>query len=273
MRIALSLGLSVIALLSNAAEARSYRAPLALKGDPDAQMMAWARANAHGERVEDGVDVQWVDFTEDGAPDALTTFGLGERQLMYVLFRNECGHLVYQQTLDVFGVNPEALHADHGVLSFKTIVPAPGDYNCCWTGYHDWRVKLDQPPRDPRREIACGNSPRPFAARRADLRPFLESTPRLEAPADATVFNIFPRDMLLHWAPLSNAVSYIVDIEMFDSSVSAWLPEGDGSSSVSGTSYAFSFVGAQPGRWRVRGVDRLGNQSAFSEWRTFEHRR
>lgn len=273
MRIALSAGISLIALLSNAAEARSYRAPIPLKGDPEAQVMQWVHANAGDLAIAKGANIDWIDFTEDGAPDALASFGVwhggGDA---FALFRNECGRLVFQQTLAAYGVNPEALRARDGVLRFTTTVPAPGDYSCCWTGRREWRVKLDQPLRNPQREMACGNSPRSLAERRADLRPFLESAPHLEAPAAAAVFRIYPRDMLLQWAPLPNAATYDVDIEYFDNSANAWLPEGDGASAVAETSYAFAFIGAQPGRWRVRAVDRLGNQSAFSEWRTFEHR-
>jgi hypothetical protein len=104
---------------------------------------------------------------------------------------------------------------------------------------------------------------------------FRASAPAQEAPLPGTVFNMFPRQMLLQWTPMSDAIRYIVEIEIFDPSTNQWVedPASIRTAVVDGNTYAFEFVGAQPGRWRVRGLDSEGNQSSSSEWWTFQHMR
>ncbi len=42
---------------------------------------------------------------------------------------------------------------------------------------------------------------------------------------------------------------------------------------ITATSYTFTFIGAQPGRWRVFAVDSLGRPGFKSPWRVFVHER
>lgn len=283
MRLLLYAGLCAIAILPRPAEARSYRAPLAFKGDPEAEMFDWARANIRDGELAKGVELHWIDFTNDSAPDALVSFasyaGGNAAGFHYILFRNECGRMVFYQDVDASGVDVAELQLTHNrVLTFATTIQAPGDAHCCWTGRQHWRVKLAPDVNDRSdglRSSLCGNTPRPLAQRLEQARHFTESTPIALAPPSATVFSIFPRDTELRWASLPGAVTYAVEVEMFDTSIEAWVENPDRvlTDVVSATTYSFAFVGAQQGRWRVRGIDRLGRQSAFSPWWTFEHRR
>lgn len=97
-------------------------------------------------------------------------------------------------------------------------------------------------------------------------------------PADGTIFNHFPRDTILRWAPVSDAASYTVEIDCFHCCEDgAWCTDvGEAWSIRSGlstTSYNFSYVGAQPGRWRVWIIDQNGIQGPKSEWWEFEYTR
>ncbi len=80
------------------------------------------------------------------------------------------------------------------------------------------------------------------------------------APAPKTVFDYFPRTTTLKWEPVQGAVSYSLEIDHF---MMRWNTDHIGRSDqvVSGiktTSYTFSFVGAQPGHWRVWAIDAEG---------------
>jgi eukaryotic-like serine/threonine-protein kinase len=111
--------------------------------------------------------------------------------------------------------------------------------------------------------LGCGSS--------SPSAPSPPNTPVQLTPADRAVFNNFPRDTALTWSAVSGAASYWVEVE--------YCPSGpqcvDGNTSflrrenVTGTSFSFVFVGAQPGRWRVWAVGPTGLESAKSPWRTF----
>jgi hypothetical protein len=104
---------------------------------------------------------------------------------------------------------------------------------------------------------------------------FRASVPTLLSPASGSMFDVYPRQTLVQWAGLPGAVRYAVEIEIFDPGTGQWVENSNNVTHVEvyGESYMFNFVGAQPGRWRVRGVDRNGNMSAFSDWWTFEYKR
>jgi hypothetical protein len=40
---------------------------------------------------------------------------------------------------------------------------------------------------------------------------------------------------------------------------------------VPGSEFRLNFIGAQPGRWRVRGLDARGVAGPASPWRTFRY--
>jgi hypothetical protein len=96
------------------------------------------------------------------------------------------------------------------------------------------------------------------------------------APAHGSVFSHFPRTTTLTWAPVAGAASYIVEVDCFHCHQSGqWSAEiGQTFLEVPGittTSYTFDFVGAQPGRWRVRAVDANGVQGQITGWFEFTY--
>ncbi len=103
----------------------------------------------------------------------------------------------------------------------------------------------------------------------------LTKAPKQLSPADGTVFNHYPRVTTLRWASLPGAVSYTVEVQYIEPCGHAncrarlWKLARN----ITRTYYTFTFVGAQPGRWRVWGVDSRGRPGPKSPWWTFKYLR
>ena len=92
------------------------------------------------------------------------------------------------------------------------------------------------------------------------------------SPADGSVFNIYPRTTTLTWAPVPGAVSYVLEREFCSPlGCSDWSVAYPVVTGLTTTSFTFDFVGAQPGRWRVRAVDGAGGQGVVSPWWNFHY--
>jgi P pilus assembly chaperone PapD len=94
--------------------------------------------------------------------------------------------------------------------------------------------------------------------------------PKQLAPIDGAVFDHFPRTITLKWEPVEDVNNYRVEIERCGNPRcdETWqAPQG--TFTVTGTSYTFDFVGAQPGRWRVWAVDKKGQEHSKSDWSEF----
>lgn len=100
------------------------------------------------------------------------------------------------------------------------------------------------------------------------------AVPPLLEPAEAAVFNHYPRTMTFKWSPVGiPGATYSIEIDAFGAvNAGKWAQETFSTFAVyhniAGTSFNHSFVGAQPGRWRVRAkID--GRYCNWSEWRYF----
>ncbi len=110
--------------------------------------------------------------------------------------------------------------------------------------------------------------------------------PAQTVPADGAFFDYFPRRTVLEWSPVEGAVSYSVEIDYCSGrrrgaeecedpqplplGAKEYWPQG---SDIVGTSYEVTFIGAQPGRWRVWAVDTQGREGFKSPWRLFTYLR
>lgn len=107
--------------------------------------------------------------------------------------------------------------------------------------------------------------------------------PKNGSPADGTIFYHYPRTTTLEWSAVPGAATYTVELELC-----TWeRPDGTECkethpmlslrepppTGIEGTSYQFSFLGAQPGRWRVWAVDARGRAGSKSPWSIFVYRR
>jgi len=104
------------------------------------------------------------------------------------------------------------------------------------------------------------------------------SKPTIINPISKAQYSHFPRTLDLPWQPCSGLypITYELDLSIVyrKHPDGEWLPEWSESDEASfrrpnGPHLAISFPGAQPGRFRVRGVNSLGN-GEWSEYREFE---
>jgi hypothetical protein len=120
--------------------------------------------------------------------------------------------------------------------------------------------------------------------------------PKLLVPVEGAVLHDVSKPLVLSWGPVPSAAAYLLEWDYGWSSQGAlvWWSEqperipqpelakewwfGSHHRSLSEiptteTSYNLSFVGAQPGRWRVWAVDADDNPGIKSEWREFRYTR
>ncbi len=104
----------------------------------------------------------------------------------------------------------------------------------------------------------------------------LLAAPQHLSPHDGTVFDHYPRTTTLRWNPVPGAYSYTVELDCYhcckagqwctDVGETYYLQPG-----VRTTTFEFSYVGAQPGRWRVWAVDADSHEGQKSSWWGFDY--
>jgi hypothetical protein len=122
-----------------------------------------------------------------------------------------------------------------------------------------------QPPPSPTPTVAA-ITPSPTPLIFVILTP---AAPVQTSPPEGHVYNIFPRTMTLQWNAVGSAAEYEVRIQYCNTDGSDCNPWDQATTHE--THYTFNFVGAQPGRWRVRAVTGGGLVGEWSPWRTFRH--
>jgi hypothetical protein len=104
------------------------------------------------------------------------------------------------------------------------------------------------------------------------------------SPADGAIIDESRRNKTkLEWAAVEGAVAYSVEVDFC-----RWIAKGRTDcvdpqphilkgmpqmTNLTETSVEFTFIGAQPGRWRVWAVDKDGNEGFKSPWRAFAYTR
>lgn len=97
------------------------------------------------------------------------------------------------------------------------------------------------------------------------------TTPTLIYPSDRTKFDHYPRFVDLRWNPSSGKypIEYQIEVDSGQFAGGAILSYHEFERLRSEMPYSvFAFVGQNPGRWRVKAKNELG-ESDWSEWRTF----
>ncbi len=132
-----------------------------------------------------------------------------------------------------------------------------------------------------RRSNDTFNAPLNEAEKRAGLN--LPAPVQL-SPADGVIFDGFPREKLkLEWAAVEGALTYSVEVDFCRGPTKGNTDCVDPQphilkgmppmTDIVQTSVEFTFIGAQPGRWRVWAVDKDGNEGFKSPWRAFAYGR
>lgn len=97
--------------------------------------------------------------------------------------------------------------------------------------------------------------------------------PKLISPRDRAIFDGYPRRLTCKWEASPGAVAYLLEWDYMTQD--AWHTESEGipgsAYETTGPEITLDFVGAQPGRWRVWPVNRIGQRGNPSEWRTFRY--
>lgn len=96
--------------------------------------------------------------------------------------------------------------------------------------------------------------------------------PTILNPQNGQIFSGYPRNLTLDWEEVTGAVSYEVQLEACDQNGQNCFNHpatNDPPRITQATEYSFSFVGNQPGRWRVRAFDSNGVAGEWSSWWTF----
>lgn len=108
--------------------------------------------------------------------------------------------------------------------------------------------------------------------------------PVQQFPGPNAMLSRSPRVTKLEWEAVKGAVSYTVEIDVcqaveagredcVDPQPHNMVERNPTPKGLTGTSYEFDFVGANPGRWRVWAVDKEGRAGFKSPWRKFTHLR
>ena len=98
---------------------------------------------------------------------------------------------------------------------------------------------------------------------------FILKAPTLLFPVKNHVYNMFPRLMQFSWRSVSGAKQYEIEIEYKSGTLWSKMKKDK----TSGLTYTTTFIGAQPGRWRVWALDKNGVAGEKSVWQTFRHLR
>lgn len=151
--------------------------------------------------------------------------------------------------------------------TWTTATTTSSSYSFTWVGDNYGRWRVTALGSDGTASSASGW--RRFYYQTATGQPL--PSPMLLSPADGSVFGHYPRTTTLTWGPVEGAASYLLEIEYCDPSGCATWSEPYGPYSVAGTDYTFDFVGAQPGRWRVRAINSAGTTGRVSAWSNFRY--
>ena len=110
----------------------------------------------------------------------------------------------------------------------------------------------------------------------ASVNDLVPGAPVQVSPADSAVLTNFPRTTVYVWHALPAAKLYGFDVDCFHCCVhNEWCTD-IGQPPIRhfvllDTTVVDNFIGAQPGRWRVWGINSLGDSLPKSHWRVFTY--
>jgi hypothetical protein len=99
--------------------------------------------------------------------------------------------------------------------------------------------------------------------------PTVLPAPVLVSPADNALFFRYPRTTTLKWQAVTGAVKYKVEVLCDTCGSTPWTPWV--TTTVTGTSYTFDWVGDNTGRWRITAIAADGTPGTPSGYRQFKY--
>lgn len=110
------------------------------------------------------------------------------------------------------------------------------------------------------------NGDRSVSATFGPPTPVVLTAPVLVSPANGAVLFNFPRVATVTWRAVTGAAKYHMEAQI---NTGTWVSASD--QTGTGTSATFTFVGDNPGRWRVTAIAPDGTPGPTSAWRTFSY--
>jgi hypothetical protein len=110
------------------------------------------------------------------------------------------------------------------------------------------------------------NGDRSVSATFGPPTPVVLPAPVLLKPANGAVLFNYPRNTTVTWQAVPGAAKYHMESQYNGGS---WTSMSD--QTVTGTSASFTFIGDNPGRWRVTAIAPDGTPGTTSGWRTFSY--
>jgi uncharacterized repeat protein (TIGR02543 family) len=104
----------------------------------------------------------------------------------------------------------------------------------------------------------------------ASRPPTVLPAPVQVSPADGTLFTNYPRNTTLTWRAVTGADKYLLEVQCDTCGSSPWVPWI--TQTVTATSYSFTWVGDNTGRWRVTAIAPDGTKGVASGFWTFKFR-
>ena len=102
--------------------------------------------------------------------------------------------------------------------------------------------------------------------------------PRLKSPPSEIEFEHTPRELQLVWGTVSGAASYTLDLDCKGCCApryDVYCGDEEGGKplltipALTQPEFFTTFIGAHPGRWRVRAIGKDGKPGPWSGWSTF----
>ena len=229
-----------------------------------------------------------VNVKEDESPPFVKVKLSRAGKLSIRIVNQETGQQIHNAQIGLCRIEaPRFCHRQNIVVrngQFEVLVPlAPILVQISVAGYEDWYIRdnNDSPPK-PLLPSSSETTELNVFLKRGDGTSVSLEAPHPYSPPDGTEFFHYPRLTRLEWLAVPAAETYTVEVEFCLGGYPAQkeckeprplmglkVPPMSG---IQGTSYEFSFLGNQPGRWRVWAVDALGRPGRKSDWIMFFYR-
>ena len=225
---------------------------------------------------------------EDESPPFVKVKVLRAGKLSVRIVDQETGQPIHNAQIGLCRIDaPRFCHRQNIVVrngQFEVLAPlAPILVQISAAGYEDWYL-TDNNDRRPQPLLTNSTATTELnvSLKKGDSSSASLEAPRPYSPADGTEFFHFPRLTRLEWSAVPAAETYTVEVEYC---IGGYPPQRECKdprplmglkvppmAGIQGTSYEFSFLGNQPGRWRVWAVDALGRPGRKSDWIMFFYR-
>ncbi len=243
----------------------SFTGAIETSGGPGAVSYRFVRSDGAKSPIET------LAVTEAGAQDVSFSWTLGPAEPFSGSVRLEV-------------VEPQAVTSDPAEFTVSCATPVPSGSLRIDPKYVGQISELATTRRTGRDLVTGAVPSRPVAvdlsavARLTTGATFGGAAPSQVSPEDGAVFSISPRTMTLSWQPVPGAAKYMVEVDAFGACTAGrFCSDVDGATQITDAGGALNtqvtFVGAQPGRWRVWAVDAAGKTGRKSPWREFLHKR